>query len=238
MVPENELRARLDAFFELLKYHGVKKEIDSYVPSSALYIFDSMSKILPEYGIKYIIQPYHATDFGEENPFLVTVENGIITTDRCNYIEKDGYENYRENIRPWDQCESDFSALPKTTCMVGSHWPNYLHRDPKRNMELVARNAEYFKSCADVFGSMMSKDLAFYSTQALYKRFAKAEEKDGAFTIDVSAVPKPVGNLGKFYVSATQPVKNCNGGTISLYETKETHLTYEIIPTANIITIS
>lgn len=238
MVPENELRARLDAFFELLKYHGVKKEIDSYVPSSALYIFDSMSKILPEYGIKYIIQPFVCTDFGEEKPFLVTTENGIITTDRFNFIEDAGYEKFRVDILPWDQCESDFLALPKAICMVGSHWPNYLHRDPKRNMELVARNAEYFKSCADVFGSMMSKDLAFYSTQALYKRFAKTEEKDGVFTIDVCDVPKPIGNLGKFYVSAKQPVKKCTGGTISLYETKETHYTYEIIPNADVITIS
>ncbi len=238
MIDEGELRARLDAFFGLLEYHGVKKEINSYVPSSALYIFDSMSRILPEYGIKYIIQPFVYTDFGEEKPFLVTTENGIITTDRFNFIEEAGFEKFRVDILPWDQCESDFLVLPKARCMVGSHWPNYLHRDPEKSTELTARTAEYFKSCADVFGSMMSKDLAFYSTQALYKRFAKAEEKDGVFTVDVSAVPKPIGNLGKFYVSTREPLRSYAGCTATLYETKADHFTYEITPNADIIILS
>ena len=77
-----------------------------------------------------------------------------------------------------------------------------------------------------------------YSTQALYKRFAKTEEKNGIFTIDVSAVPTPIGNLGTFYVSAKTPIENCTGAEIALYETKATHYTYELKPTADIITIS
>ena len=235
MIPESELRARLDAFFGLLEYHGVKKEINSYVPSSALYIFDSMSKILPEYGVKYILQPFFCTDFGAEKPFLVTTENGIITTDRNHFIEN---HTSIDNVLPWDQCESDFCALPKAKCVIGSHFPNYLHRDPKRNGELTAAIASYVKSCADDFGSMMSRDLGFYSTQALYKRFAKTEEKNGSYRIDVSAVPTPIGNLGKFYVSAKTPIQNCTGAEISLYETKKTHYTYELKPTENIITVS
>ena len=235
MLPEAELRARLDAFFGLLEYHGVKKEINSYVPSSALYIFDSMSKILPEYGVKYVLQPFVYTDFGAEKPFLVTTENGIITTDRNHFIEN---HTSIDNVLPWDQCESDFLALPKSKCVIGSHFPNYLHRDPQRNGELTAAIASYVKSCADDFGSMMSRDLGFYSTQALYQRFAKTEEKNGSFSIDVSAVPMPVGNLGKFYVSAKSPIKTCAGAEISLYETKETHYTYELKPIDDFITIS
>ena len=234
-IPESELRARLDAFFGLLEYHGVKKEINSYVPSSALYIFNSMSKILPEYGIKYVLQPFIYTDFYEKDTFLVTIENGIITTDRNHFIEN---HTSADNILPWDECESDFGALPKSKCVIGTHFPNYLHRDPKRNGELTAAIATYVKSCADDFGSMMSRDLGFYSTQALYKRFAKTEEKNGIFTIDVSAVPTPIGNLGTFYVSAKTPIENCTGAEIALYETKATHYTYELKPTADIITIS
>ena len=233
MIPEEELRARLDAFFGLLEYHGVKKEINSYVPSSALYIFDTMSKILAEYGVKYILQPFVHTDFGGEKPFLVTLENGIITTDRNHFIEN---HTSIDNVLPWDQCESDFLALPKSKCVIGSHFPNYLHRDPQRNGELTAAIASYVKSCADVFGSMMSRDLAFYSTQALYKRFARTEEKDGTFTVDISGVPNPVGNLGKFYISAKKPIKGCVGGEIRLYETKQTHRTYEVVPSAKILT--
>lgn len=85
---------------------------------------------------------------------------------------------------------------------------------------------------------MMSRDLGFYSTQALYKRFAKAEERDGVFTVNVSDVPKVRGNLGKFYVSTREPVKECSGCEISLYETRADHLIYEITPKESTITIS
>ena len=233
-IPESEIRARLDAFFNLIEYHSVKKEINSYVPASALYIFDSISKILPEYGVKYILQPFASTDFGEDKAFHVTIENGIITADRYHFIE-----NYADlhNILPWDQCESDFSLLPKSKGVIGTHFPNYLHRNYKRNGELTASIVSYVKSCADCFGFMMSRDLGFYSTQALYKRFAKTEEKDRTFTIDISAVPTPIGNLGNFYVSAKAPIKSCQGAEISLYETKPTHYIYELKPTDNVIMI-
>ena len=234
-VPEPELRARLDAFFDLLAYHGVKKEINSYVPATALHIFDSFSKILAEYGVKYIVQPFVFTNFNGDKPFLATIENGIITADRNHFIEN---HFSAASILPWDQYESDFCALPKAKGVIGTHFPNFLHRDPKRNGELTAAIASYVKSCANDFGSMMSHDLGFYSTQALYKSFSKTEEKNGSFTIDVSAVPMPVGNLGKFYVSTKSPIKTCTGAEISLYETKETHYTYELKPIDNVITIS
>ena len=84
----------------------------------------------------------------------------------------------------------------------------------------------------------MSRDLGFYSTQALYKRFSKTEEKNGVFTIDVSQVPKPAGNLGKFYISSKKTISSCIGGEMKLYETKETHLTYEVIPQESVMIFS
>ena len=213
----------------------MKKEVNSYVPASACYIFDSITKILAEYGVKYVLQPFLGTDFKGDRPILVALENGIITTDRAHFIN-----NYtqRDNILPWDQWEPDFSVLPKARCIIGTHFPNYLHMDPKRNSELTLSIAEYVKSCANRFGSMMSRDLGFYSTQALYKRFSQTEEKNGSFTVDVSRVPKVRGNLGKFYVSSESPIKHCDGGEIALYETKETYFTYEISPNSDVITLS
>lgn len=237
MIPEKEVRDRLDAFFGLLDYHGINKKVTSYIPSTAYYCYDEISKIMKDYGIDYICQPYSHTDFkGEEIPFLVSMENGIILTDRRNFIEEEGFTRLVD-ILPWDEWGSDFLALPKANCIVGSHWPNYLHVDPKKSIELVPKNAEYFKSSAERWGAMMSKSLGFYSTQALYKRFAKAEETNGGFTIDVSDVPKARGSLGKFYVSTREPVKEYSGCTLSLYETRADHLIYEVTPTSNVITL-
>lgn len=237
MIPEKEVRDRLDAFFGLLDYHGINKKVTSYIPSTAYYCYDEISKIMKDYGIDYICQPYSHTDFkGEEIPFLVSMENGIILTDRRNY-PCDPEFNRVVDILPWDEWGSDFTALPKTSCVVGSHWPNYLHIDPKKSVELVPKNAEYFKSSAERWGAMMSRDLGFYSTQALYKRFAKAEETNGGFTIDVSDVPKARGSLGKFYVSTKEPVKEYSGCALSLYETRADHLIYEVTPTSNVITL-
>lgn len=235
--PENELRQKLDAFFGILDYYGVKKTVKTYVPSAALYVPYTLSKIMAEYGIRYIVQPIKHTNFGTEDVQLATVDNGIILTDRCNFIEQEGFTRTMD-IRPWDEIASDFTTLPKATCVVGTHWPNYLHLDPKRSLELTERNAAYFKSCADEFGTIMSRDIGFHATQELYKRFARTEEKNGVYTVDVSAVPKPAGNLGKFYISTKAPIKTHEGCEISLYETKETHWTYEIVPISDIVKIS
>lgn len=161
----------------------------------------------------------------------------IIMTDRCNFIEKEGFTRTMD-IRPWDEVASDFMALPKATCIVGSHWPNYLHLDPMRSLELTEQSAAYFISCGEEFGTILSRDIGFHATQELYKRFAKAEEKDGVFTVDVSAVPKSIGNLGKFYVSTREPLRSYAGCTATLYETKADHFNYEITPNADIIILS
>ncbi len=233
---ENEVRQKLDAFFGILDYYGVNKTVNSYIPSAALYVPYTLSKIMAEYGIRYIVQPFKSTDFNKADEHLATIDNGIIITDRYNFISADGFTRTMD-IRPWDEVASDFMALPKATCIVGTHWPNYLHMDPHRSLELTERTAKYFKSCADVFGTILSRDIGHHATQELYKRFARTEEKEGVLTIDISEVPKPIGNLGKFYISAKKPIKGCKGGEIKLYETKETHMTYEIIPTADVITI-
>ena len=237
LIPECEIRARLDAFFDILDHYGIKKKVNSYIPATAYYCYDGISKIMRDYGIEYICQPYSHTDFeGKDSPFLATIENGIILTDRRNYISEKGPRTV--NICPWDECSTDFSALPKAHCIVGTHWPNFLHIDPKKNIELVPRNVEYFKSSTEAWGNMTSRNLGFYSTQALYKRFAKAEERDGCFKIDVSEVPTPTGNLGKFYVSAREPVSEYSGCEIALYETRADHLIYEVVPKSDKITLS
>jgi hypothetical protein len=241
LIPEDEIRARLDAFFGILNYYGIKKKVNSYIPSTGYYMVNGIAKYMHEYGVDYICQPcnisYPHIDFnGTEPPYLASVDCGIILTDRRNFIEQEGF-NRLVDILPWDEWGSDFLALPKANCIVGSHWPNYLHIDPKKSIELIPRNAEYFKSCAEKWGAMMSQSLGFYSTQALYKRFAKAEERDGVFTVDISDVPKARGSLGKFYVSTREPVKEYSGCEISLYETRADHLIYEVTPSSNVITL-
>ena len=242
LIPEEEIRARLDAFFDILNYYGIKKKVNSYIPSTGYYMVNGIAKYMHEYGINYICQPCNASyphiDFnGTEPPYLASVDCGIILTDRRNFIKQEGF-NSLVNILPWDEWGSNFSALPKANCIVGTHWPNFLHIDPQKSIELVPQNAEYFKSSAERWGAMMSRDLGFYSTQALYKRFAKAEECNGCFTVDVTDVPNPVGNLGKFFVSSRDEIKNFDGCDIALYETRADHLVYEITPKSEKIKLS
>ena len=242
LIPEDEIRARLDAFFDILNYYGIKKKVNSYIPSTGYYMVNGIAKYMHEYGINYICQPCNASypkiDFnGTEPPYLASVDCGTILTDRRNFIDQEGF-NSLVDILPWDEWGSDFSALPKANCIVGTHWPNYLHIDPQKSVELVPQNAEYFKSSAERWGAIMSRDLGFYSTQALYKRFAKIEECGGCFTVDVTDVPKPVGNLGKFCVSSRDEIKNFDGCDIALYETRADHLVYEITPKSDSITLS
>lgn len=53
-IPDDEIRARFDAFFDMLNHHGVNKTVNSFIPPNFGYILGSMSKILKDYGIKYV----------------------------------------------------------------------------------------------------------------------------------------------------------------------------------------
>ncbi len=222
---DDEIRAKLDAFLDLIKYYGINKTIDSFIPPSFLYHPYVFSYILKDYGIKYISTIFKNFDYKSPcgKPFNspADVENGIITVDRNN------------NPIPWNEYASDPRALPVITGVFGCHFPNILHIDPRRNYEVVDRWVEYFEKCAEEFGVILSEDMNFLATQSLFLSFANVEKREDGLAIDISAVPEATGKSNCFYISAHKPIKSYTGCDIELYKTHSAFINYKVTPKAN-----
>ena len=227
MIPEEEVRARLDAFFGLLAAQGVKKKTNTFIPPSFAYRFNELSPILRAYGIEYVGTIFKTAEYEGSAPVepIDIEECGMVTYDR------------HHNPIPWDSFGGDWDSLPPLCGLVGVHWPNFLHEDPERNLESVESAERYFRRAAEEFGTILSRGVEFYASQALYCRYAVAEENDGVFIVDLSGLPKSYAVRDRFYVSARKAIADCEGCAVSVYEKIGDFMTYEVIPLSKKMTI-
>ena len=56
---------------------------------------------------------------------------------------------------------------------LGYHWPNFLRWNPENNMEYLPKWVDFFEKQAEVFGNMISRDVMFAASQAVYHRYAQ-----------------------------------------------------------------
>lgn len=229
MSPEEEIRARFDAFFGILGYYGINKTVNSFIPPAFRYIWDSIPHILADYGIKYVStlfdSPLLALPEGFTLPANAGIEGeNIITVNRNN------------NIIPWYEISTDPDTLPTTKGIFGCHWPNLLHVDQTRHGEIIEKWVKYFERCANTFGIILSRDIAFAATQSLFLEYSSVSYENGKMTVDISKVPKTEGRMDKFYISSSKEIKEHSGCAISLYEKRDGFINYEVIPAENILT--
>lgn len=223
---EAYVRAILDSFFELMEYYGIKKNVTAMVPPSGAYRFNELSKVLADYGIKYINDPFKWVKHeGMEKPEDVYVENGIITTDR-----------YCPDSNDWDKHSIDYDEVPLVSRIFGSHWPNWLHEDPDRNMEVIKSAIKYFYRCAELPECVISEDMRFASTQTMFWKYAKLSKNEkGETVIDITDVPR-LDTMNKvFYVNSRFPIIKAEGAEITEYAGKKNFITYEIKPEGDVI---
>ncbi len=228
LTDESEIRCRLDAYFDILRYYNIGKTVNSFIPPNFLHRWGGISRILKDYGIKYISTPYYrSTDLPERvnNDRSAAVENGIITANRLN------------NGIAWYEVAYSLDEMAPIHGIFASHWPNVLHTDPAFHGEIVDNWVRYFKRCAEVYGLVLSKGMPFCATQSLYKDYAKVTESGGVTTIDLSAVPEAAGRLDRFWVSARTPIFKAEGCEVNLMETHEGFRNYEVIPKAKVMSI-
>ena len=219
MVSEDEIRHRLECFFDLLNYYKINKKIDSFIPPTFSYRFNEISKLLPDYGIKYVSTIFRTMVYdGEPKTIIDIEENGIITVDRNN------------NLIPWNAYNCDFSDLPTdVTGVFGAHWPNFLHVDPDKNSEVIEKAVDYFNKCSRSFGTVLSKGIEFCVNQSVFHKYAKISEHEGVTYIDIGGVPEEYKN-NIFYVSSKEPIESFIGCVVYDYEQKDGFATYAVKP--------
>ena len=238
---KEDFRHRLDVFFKLYNTWGFKQKIRGFVNPGYIYGIDEetvkeMCSVLADYGIKYWIDAFGYPEFDKP----VKVYHGVACAKyRFNRVKM-----------PWDAYDFDPDELSlyyeeganDNACIQGSHLTNYLRYNPKKNLENIEGWLRFYKRNSEVFGSMLADNLAEAVNQLFYYTFAKAEEEEGCVVFDLTEVEKNKLDCHKneFFISFRHGVEPvfCDGGKITLHESKKEFNTYKIIHNSSYVKIN
>lgn len=231
-VSKEYFESHLEAFFKIYNSWGFKKKIRSFASPSSVYGSPQMqlefADVLKSNGIIYW------TNMWSEMKDMSCVLNGVI------FLKK--HRGY--SFLPWNAYDIDPALLPNYAplyrdgaekpdgTIFPAHWPNFLRFNPMDNFEKVNEWIKYFKRQSEMFGFMLSKDIAFAASQAIYSTYTKVCCADKKVILDFSEVDNKnaIGKTNELYISiqnGLNPV-GCVGGSISIYETHPLFKTYKL----------
>ena len=235
---EEEILYRLDIFNQIYNSWGFKKKIRSFCAPNGIPTHLTNEDLLPlasalkKNGVEYWTSRWKKTV--------------------CDTVFYDGIIYMEKNVNfgvPWNAYDydpvymKDFAKEDDEVFgdVLGMHWPNFLRFNPEKNPLVLEGWVNYFKKQSEIFGLMLSKDIAFSSIQHVYRRFSKITAQDNRIKIDLTDVlNKPTNSLsGEFYISiknGSTPI-SAVGGEISLYETHKGFKTYKITHTTDTVEI-
>ncbi len=230
MIPEEEVRLRLDHFFRLYREHGFTKPIRGFVPPSGAYRGFELSEILKDYGILY-----NASSFFRPRRFTKVNDPDLL---RDVFVEGDfvTVQDQGDPI-PWDAHDADLSSVEPFYGVMGVHWPNLLNEDPAKHGETLKKWVPYVKKCAEIFGIVISRDIKFCATQELFRKYAKLNEIGDAVIIDLKGLPQAAGCGETFFVSTRQPIKMIENGAVLETQQHDGFINYELKPHGNRIKV-
>lgn len=235
---------RIRLFFEIYNGWGFTKKIRSFVSpcgfggSDDAMLID-LAKRLEKLGVRY----WANGGFRFEGP-LATYADIAVMKKGGSYNGKygpmppwEGYDIDPDLFMPFVH-EDNFGG----TNMVGMHWTNLLRLNPKRNFDNLPLWNDYFNRERETFGTMISKDIAFSTTQQFYNLYSEIDIDGGKCIVDVSeaCAKKTSPCKDEFYISFTKDVSPsfCLGGEISLYEEHREFNTYKVVHSNTRVEIS
>ncbi|MCX5662280.1 MAG: hypothetical protein NTW19_21585 [Planctomycetota bacterium] len=180
--PPELVEAHLDLYARLLDQHKLGPFPTAYAPTAAKHRFGSgaggLEDRMARRGIRYIATPFVVMGKARptELPF-VGVDSGVLSIDR-------GWD-----LQPWFAIDAKpDKPVPGPIC--GLHWPNILHLDPRRNLEVVDRWVAFFRTFDRMPNRMLSPDTPSCWTQFAYSHGADVKARADGATIDCGPVDK------------------------------------------------
>ena len=231
-VDNGYFESHMETFFKIYEDWGFSKKIRSFTsPSSVRAGIEEnrhMVEIMKKHGMIYWSNGWGAV----KN--LCEVIDGVIFINKA----------FTPASVPWNAYGVDPDAVADYSferndgvqyaeqAVFGLHWPNFLQFNPKKNLDGVAPWTRYFKRQAEIFGVMLSKDIAFASSQAVYRKRSVLDFQRDGLVIDLSAVGA-AGALGlsdTFYISIENSLlpTAAKGAALSLYEKHGAFTTYAL----------
>ena len=232
-VDNDYFESHIEAFFKIYEDWGFKQKIRSFTSPSAVYkgIEENrhLVQVMKKHGMYFWSNSWGATKNAYE------VIDGVIFLNKAytktNYPHWAAYGIDPERLLDYSFEENNGIEHSKRA-IYGTHWPNFLYFDPERNFECVKPWGRFMRRQAEIFGLMLSKDIAFAGSQGAYHRYATMEETKEGLAIDLTAVDaaSAIGLSDTFYISLEKGIapKITKGGTLSLYEEHKDFNNYEI----------
>ena len=195
MRPVDKVKKHLDFFGALLQQNNLGPYPTSFVPTAFLHGFgptgnhdQSMAEVLASYGVEYVNTPFSGMyNAGATQYNRFGFDAGVITIDRGS------------DILSWDTIgKGPEGKIKGATC--GMHWPNILHQDPEKNLEITDQWIKFLRPYNDKPDTMLAKDSLEFRHQLLHHTCTKAKLAGNTVELDFSegdALPgeKGYGNL-------------------------------------------
>lgn len=228
-IPESEMQEYIDLFFKIYDSWGFQKKIRAFVSPCSVHtpreLTYDFAKVLRKNGFLHWAN------------YWTLLKDSTVVLSGVTFLQKGfvGAHWDQFDIDPidlMDQSKTRVGDREWTNPAMGFHWTNFLRSDPDQNMENLDRWIKYFKRQGEIFGNMLSRDVGFASSQAVYARYAKLQIEGKKYTVDLKEVDdtEALSLLDHFFISVKGEIdpSSCIGGDIRVYEKKKWHTNYEI----------
>ena len=236
----SEFERHIETFMKIYDSWGMKQKIRAFVMPCGINGADyetvaTMASILYKHGIRYWADSF---DFeGYRRP--LTVVNGVALFDWGRNKKVMPWEAY--DIDPDELIPFGTAAYDRQCMLHGSHWTNYLRYNPKKNSENLPGWLRFLQRQGEVFGVMMSDNLASAVNQLFYFTHARLEVTDKYAELDLDEVMNRALDCHErvVYISMDNSLspRSVTGGTISEYERHAEFTLYKIMHKENKIRI-
>lgn len=192
MRPRDQVEKHLDYFGKLMDQHNLGPFPESFVPTAFRHCFGpsegrevSLAELLKKKGINYINSPINSMHHKERVQHgLFGFDAGVMTIDRG------------EDEFPWTAFPGEpGKELTGPTC--GMHWPNMLHPDPERNMEVVQKWINYLKPYNEKPETMLAPDSVVFQHQLAHKMLTAVQIKGNSVELDFLETDNLPGRVGE-----------------------------------------
>ena len=180
MRPRREVVRHLEYFARIMDQNGLGPFPESLVPPAFIHSFGNgeagIQAILRDFGVKYVSTLFRgAKQFAPPQHERIMVECGVMIVERGNV-----------GI-PWYEFASE-PRLVSGQPIYGLHWPNLLHPDPARNLEIVDRWADFLRGYNHRLDSMLAPDTPACWTQFAYNALSEIAAVQDGLEIDITRV--------------------------------------------------
>jgi hypothetical protein len=191
MRPREMVERHLDAFAAIMDQHRLGDLPRSFVPTAFRHTFGpsegrevSMAELLGRRGVTYINTPFRSmANAGAVSHGVFGFDAGLMIVDRG------------EDLLDWNVIgQTPSGRLSGPTC--GLHWPNLLHPDPERNLEIVEAWVALLRPCNDRADILLSPDSVSFQHQLAHHVCTAATLLRDSIELDFSetdTLPGPIG---------------------------------------------